>query len=212
MVTPNTCALPERGGRKFVGSNSNKGGLGYFHPHAQFHVDASSETGPPTIFSANVTVGNVNDRGSLGLFMKKRPGPMYDYDHDHEYDQHSSDDRRTQLVISSLFDRSPELSDLGVFCSPPAPPLSSSSSPSPIPPSSVNISPRNVYNTSTAAPSPSSTNNNMASERQVEKDVGGKRRRKSKEYSRPGDRVRDGTMSSPTNPDGLELEGCLGGF
>jgi len=112
VVTPNTCALPERGGRKFVGSNSNKGGLGYFHPHAQFHVDASSETGPPTIFSANVTVGNVNDRGSLGLFMKKRPGPMYDYDHDHEYDQHSSDDRRTQLVISSLFDRSPELSDL----------------------------------------------------------------------------------------------------
>ena len=221
VVTPNTCALPERGGRKFVGSNSNKGGgLGYFHPHAQFQVDAgrdSSETsGSPALFSANVTVGNVNDRGSLGLFMKKRPGSMYDYDHDREYDQQSSDDKRTQRVLSSLFHRSPESSDLGVFCSPPTPPSSSSSSLS-IPPSSVNFSPWNVYS-STAPPSPNSNSNNnnhhMASERQVERDAGGKRRRKSsKDYSRTrveGDRMRD--SGTTTSSDSFELEGCLGGF
>ncbi|KAF8816141.1 hypothetical protein BYT27DRAFT_7051219, partial [Phlegmacium glaucopus] len=55
VVAPNTCALPERGGRKFIGSNHSKGGLGYFHPHAKFQVDAvrierdSSEMAPPTI-------------------------------------------------------------------------------------------------------------------------------------------------------------------
>jgi len=167
VVSPNTCALPERGDRKVIGRNSNKGGLGYFHPHAGFQVDAarvegdSLETASPAIFSASVTVGNVTECGSVGLFMKQRSGTLYEY----EYDQQSS---HAQHVITPLvFDCSSESSDLGVFCSSPSPyvptsSLSSTCSPS-IPHPSVNFSSRNVYNTSTAPPSPSLTaNHNIA--------------------------------------------------
>ena len=132
------------------------GGLGYFHPHSKFPVDVgrverdSSETVSPAIFSASVTVGNVNDCGSVGLFMKKRSGPLYDHDYDYDYDQCSSHDQHTQHaqhVFSPLnFDCSSKSSDLGVFSSPASPyippqpssSLSSSASPSPIPHSSVN--------------------------------------------------------------------------
>ena len=215
------------------GSNGNQGGLGYFHHYAKFQEPVS-----PTMFSANVTV---SDCGSMGLFRKNGSGPMYEYDYDYEYDQYSSHDQHTQHtqhVISSLVLKpSSESSDLGVFCSPPAiyvsspssSPSSSSSSPLSIPHSSVNISPQDLYDSLTAPLSPSSTatNNDAATHSDAKRihkkkssvDVGGKKRRKSREYTlnpvegeggiqwttmlRPGD---SGTRRE------LELEGCLGGF
>jgi len=141
VVTPNVCALPERGGRKFVGSNSNnQGGLGYFHPHAKFQVNAVR-----------------SERDSVELFMKKRSGPMYDYDYDYEYDQYSSHDQHAEHIVSSLlFDHSSDSSDSDAFYTPPCiqTPSSSSLSSSSIPHSSLSISPRNVYNTSSSSPSP----------------------------------------------------------
>jgi len=245
VVTPNVCALPERGGRKFIGSSSssNQGGLGYFHPHAKFQVNAvrvecdSVETVSPTIFSASVTVGNVNERGSVELFMKKRTGPIYDYDY--EYDQYSSHDQQTQhaehVVSSLLFDHSSDSSDLGLFYTPPPciPTLpssrSSSSSSLSIPHSSLCISsPRNEYNTSTATSSPNptagSSNNNTASHSDKHQDkkktsvdvqVGGKKRWKNREYTQnrvEGECRTKRTMSRPDASNTFELEGCLGGF
>lgn len=219
VVTPNTCALPERGERKFIGSSSNIE-RGYFHPHAKFQVDAlrverdSSETPTSALFSASVTVSNANGgESAVGLFMRKRSGPMYDYD----YDQYSSHDQHTQHaaqhVISSLmFDRSSESSDLGILCSPPTPylPASSSSlspSPSSLAHSAINFSAQDMYNTSTAPPPSSSTD--------------GKRRRKSKDYTHNRDRGKDQrqrTMLMSRDSDSydtsreFESEGCLGGF
>ena len=220
VVTPNVCALPERGGRKFIGStngNQNQGGgLGYFHPHAKFQVntvrverDSVVETVSPTIFSASVTVGNVNECGSVELYMKKRSGPMYDYDYD--YDQYSSsthDQQQQQhttqhaehVVSSLLFDHSSGSSDLGVFYTPPpcipTPSSSSSSSSSSISHSSFSLSPRNGYNNTSTSPSPtagssSSNNNNTPSHQDKKKtsvDVGGggggrKKRLRNREYT-----------------------------
>ena len=241
VVTPNICALPERGGRKFTGSsNGNQGGLGYFHPHAKFQVNTvrverdSVETVSPTIFSASVTVGNVNERGSVELYMKKRSGPLYDYDY--EYDQYSSHDQHTQhaehVVSSFLFDHSSGSSDLGVFYTPPTciptPSSSSSSSPS-ISHSSLSLPPRNRYNTSpttsSSGPTAGSSNNNAPSrpdkQHQDRKgtsvDVGRKKRWKNREYVVEGEcRTKrmsstSATSDSYTSP-GFELEGCLGGF
>ena len=236
MVTPNTCALPERGGRKFIGSSSNQGGLGYFHPHAKFQVNTArvdrdfAETSP-TIFSASVTVGSVNECGSVELFMKKRSGSMYDYDY--EYDQYSSHDQHAQhaehVVSSLLFDHSSDSSDLGVFYTPPPcipTPSSSSSSSSSIPHSSLSVSPRNVYDTSTATSSPSptagSSNNNTTghSDKHQDKkknsvDIGRKKRVKNRvegecrtEWT---NMLRPGTSDSYSSSE-FELEGCLGGF
>ena len=233
VVTPNICALPERGGRKFTGSNSNQRGLGYFHPHAKFQVNAardSVETVSPTIFSASVTVGNINECGSVELFMKKRSGPVYDYDY--EYDQYSSHDQHTQhaehVVSSLLFDCSSDSSDLGVFYTPPPSiptPSSSSLSSSPIPHSSLSVSPRNVYDATTASPSPSpiagSSNGNTANhlekhqdKRKNSVDVGRKKRGKNRmegECRTKWTMLRPGTSDSYSSPE-TELEGCLGGF
>jgi len=230
VVTPNVCALPERGGRKFTGSNSNQGGLGYFHPHAKFQVNAvrdSVETvsSSPTIFSASVTVANINERGSVELFMKKRSGPMHDYDY--EYDQYSSHDQQhtqhTEHIVSSLlFDNSSDSSDLGVFYTPPpcipTPPSSSSSSSS-IPHSSLSLSPRHVYDTSTAATS-SPGPNNMASHsdklqdnrKNSMMDVGRKKRGKNRVEGEC--RTKWTMLRRPGTPDNYisAEEGCLGGF
>jgi len=233
VVTPNVCALPERGGRKFIGGNSNQGGVGYFHPHAKFQV----ETVSPTIFSASVTVGNVNECGSVELLMKKRSGPVVYYDYEN-YDQYSSHVQHVQnaphVVSSLLFDHSSDSSDIGVFYTTPATPLSSTSISSSIPYSSLGISPRNVHNTSSATSSPgptagSSSNNNTAShsdkhqdknETLVDHDVGRKKRWKNRQYAQnrvEGEcrtkrtKLTSGASDSYTPPE-LELEGCLGGF
>lgn len=221
VVTPNICALPERGGRKFIGSNSNQGGLGYFHPHAKFQVNTvrdSTETVSPTIFSASVTVGNINDCGSVDLFMKKRSGPMYDYDYD--YDQYSRYDQHTQhaeqVVSSLLFDHSLDSSDLGVFYTPPP------RIPTPPSSSSLCVSPRLMYDTSTSTPSPSlpsSNNNNTAShsdEIQEKKksslDVGRKKRGKNRAEGVCRIMLRRPSTSDSYISPSVELEGCLGGF
>jgi hypothetical protein len=249
VVTPNVCALPERGGRKFVGSSSNSnqggggGGLGYFHPHAKFQVNAvrgdSVETVSPTIFSASLTVGNINECGSVELFMKKRSGPMYDYDY--EYDQYSSHDQHhthTQHASSLLFAHSSDSSDLGVFYTPPpcipTPSSSSSSSSLSIPHSSF-VSPRNVYDTSTATCSPSlttTTGTNAASYSEKLQDKKkklvdvcnrkkrGKNREDNTQNQPEGEcRTRWTMLRRPDTPDDsgyispeAELEGCLGGF
>jgi len=224
VVTPNICALPERGGRKFSGSNSNQGGgLGYFHPHAKFQVNNavrdSVETVSPAIFSASVTVGNINDCcGSVELFMKKRSGPMHDYDYD--YDQYSSHDQHTQhaphIVSSLLFDRSSSSSDLGVFYTPPPCIPTPSSSSSSIPHSSLSISPRNEYDTSTAtSPTVGSSNNNTASHSDKhDVDVGRKKKGKNRENAQnrvEGECETKWTMTRSNSPE-VELEGCLGGF
>ena len=190
VVTPNVCALPERGGRMFFGNsngNGNQGGLGaggggYFHPHAKFQVNAAvrvvergdsgvetvSVSSSPTIFSASVTVGNVvvnNECGSVELLTmktkKKKKRHSGSIIYDYDYDASDS-------------------SDLGVFYSPPSPCIppttpspststSSSSSSSIIPHSSLCISPRNVYNsnnnnnntsTATSSPSPAAGSSN----------------------------------------------------
>ena len=230
VVTPNICALPERGGRKLIGSNSsNPGGLGYFHPHAKFQVNTvrverdSVETVSPTIFSASVTVGNVNECGSVELYMKKRSGPVYDYDY--EYDRYSSHDQHTQHAL--LFDHSSDSSDLGVSYTPPpcipTPPSSSSSSSS-ILHSSLSISPRNVYDSSNAmsSPSPTAGSSNSTTARHSDKhqekkktsvDVGSRKKRLK---NRVEGECRTKLMlkkpsDSYTSPE-FELEGCLGGF
>ena len=236
VVTPNICALPERGGRKFIGINSNQGGLGYFHPHAKFQVNAvrverdSVETvSSPTIFSASVTVGNVNECGSMELLMKKRSGPIYDYDH--EYDQYSSHDQHIQHVPSLLFDHSSDSSDLGVFYTPPCipTPSPSSASSSSILHSSLSISPRNVYNTSTATSSSSPTagssiasrSNKHQDKKTTSMDVGRKKRSKNREDTQnrvEGEcrtkrtKLKPGVSDSYSSSSELELEGCLGGF
>lgn len=236
VVSPNICALPERGGRSFIGSNSNQGGgaLGYFQPRAKFQVNAvrverdSVEAVPPTIFSASVTVGNVNDCGSM-LFMKKHSGPMYDYDyqyssHDNQHTQHAEHVQVQAAVSSLLFDRSSDSSDLGVsrfYTSPPcipSTPASSLSSSSSIPHSSLSISPWNDYSTSTAAtPTAGSSNNNAASHSDKRVDVGGKKRKnRVGRECRTTKRItvlRPGASGSyvTTSPE-FELEGCLGGF
>jgi len=224
VVTPNICALPERGGRKLIGSStSNQGGVGYFHPHAKFQVSTvrverdSVETVSPTIFSASVTVGNVNECGSVELYMKKRSGPVYDYDY--EYDRYSRHDQHTQQAL--LFDNSSDSgsSDLGVSYTPPPciPTQPSSSSSSSMPYSSLYISPRNVYDTSTAMSSPSptagSSNNNTArhsdkhqEKKQTSVDVGRKKRLKNRVEGECRTRPSDSYTSE------FELEGCLGGF
>lgn len=228
VVTPNTCALPERGGRKFTGNSSGNqgGGLGYFHPHAKFQVNAvrdSVETVSPTIFSASVTVGNINERGSVELFMKKRSVvPMYDYN-DYEHDQHSGHDQQhTQhaehtIVSSLLFDHhhSSDSSDLGVFYTPPRippTPSSSSSSSSSIRHSSLSVSPRHVYDSSTATsfPSPTTSNNNsmdVGRKKRVKNRVEGECRTRWTMLRRPA----SDTSDSYVSPE-VELEGCLGGF
>jgi hypothetical protein len=192
VVTPNTCALPERGGRKFV--MSNQGGLSYFHPNAKLQANAVRdpvEMVSPTIFSASVTVGNFNEcGGSLDLFMKKqRSGTMYDYD-----DQYSNHDQQAEHIVSSLlYDHS---SDSGDFYTPPPciPPTPSSSS---IPHSS-----RNMYDNSNA------TNDNNTDKLENKKknslDVGRKKKGKIREYAGAEEKCR-------TTPE-VELEGCLGGF
>jgi len=213
VVAPNLCALPERGGRKIIGGNINQGGRGYFHPHAKFQVEAvrverdSSETVSPAIFSASVTLGNVNDCGSVGLLKKKRSPPMYKYDE--QYSSHNQHNQHAQDVISSLIlDTSAESSDLGVAA--PYVPTLSSSFPSSMPHSALNKSPRNVYDTLSVPPSPrSTTSNNTATspdkkrlhKRKSSVDVSGE---KKKQKGRAGNS--DGISS------GLELEGCLGGF
>ena len=219
-VTPNICALPERGGRMFIGSNDNQGGLGCFHPHTQFQVDAvrverDSSTASPITFSASLTVGNISN--SMGLFRKKRLGPMYEYDYDCEYDQYSSRDQYTphaRHVIPSFILDPPSDSDLNVFRSPPAryvpaPP----SYPSSMPRSHSSSNLQNVYGTLTAPPSPSFTaSNNTASAftRRHKKtnslDMSEKKKWKSREYNDKGE---CGTRGYSRE---LELEGCLGGF
>lgn len=238
VVSPNVCALPERGSRKFIGSNGNQGGLGYFHPHAKFQVDPErdfSETVSPALFSASVAVG-INHCGSVGLFhvREKLSGPVHQFDYDYEYDQYSSHDQHTQHaqhVISSLtLDPSSEPLDLSAFRLPPAPcaPITSSSLPSTS--SSLNVSPRNMYDSLTP-PSPTSTasnNNSTVSlfdkhqhrKKNSESLDGGKnfkKRRNSREYTRYRAETMgwtQWTMSRPGESDGGEsdLEGCLGGF
>lgn len=185
VVAPNLCALPERGGRNIIGGNINQGGLGYFHPHAKFQVDAvrverdSSETVQvsPAIFSAtrSVTLGNVNDCGSVGLLKKKRSGPMYKYDE--QYSSHNQHNQHAQHVISSLI---------------------------------LDTSTESSYDTLTVPPSPRSTSSNNTAtppdksrlhKRKRSVDVSGEKRR---QKGWAGDL--DGISC------GLELEGCLGGF
>jgi len=227
VVTPNTCALPERGGRKFVGSNSNQG-LGYFHPHANFQVNNavrdSVETVvvSPTIFSASVTVGTgniqVNECGSLELFsMKKKrsPGPML-YDHDYDPFSFSSHDQQQhiqQTEHSLLFDNFSDSS--GVFYTPPPciPTPSSSSSSSSSISSSIPYSSRNVYETSTTASNNININTVYHSDKFQDKkkksvDVG--RKKRGKNQNRVEEECRT-MLTRPGTPE-VELEGCLGGF
>lgn len=233
VVTPNICALPERGGRKFIGSsNSNQGGLGYFHPHAKFQVNTvrverdSVEAVSPTIFSASVTVGNVNECESVELFMKKRrSGPVYDYDYDYDrsYSSHDQHTQHAEHVVSSLLydHHSSDSSDLGVSYTPPPciPTPSSSSSPSSsMPRSSLSISPRNGSNTSTATSSPSPTAGSSNSNTTSHSDVSRKKRSKNRGYTQNQieGKCRTQWMLRPasdcyTSPE-FELEGCLGGF
>lgn len=198
VVTPNICALPERGGRKFTGSNSSQG-LGYFHPHAKLQANTvrdSVETVSPTIFSK-----------------QRSTGPMYDHDY-YDYDH---------VVASLLFDASLDSSDLGVFYTPPprvppTPPSSSSSSTS-IPHSS--LSPRLVYDTSTTPTSSPSlpSNNNTAShsddlqeKKKSSVDVGRKKRGKNRVEGECQTKWsilrRPATSDSYISPE----VGCLGGF
>ena len=211
VVAPNTCALPERGVGKLSGSNghSTAGGLGYFHPHAMFQVD-----GGRVESSTSVTVGNINDPGSVESFMKRRSGPIYEYEYDQQ-PNHDQDTQHAQHVISSLiFDCSSE------SCTPPPPglyvPTTSILSSSGIPhhSTSVNASMPNVYHTLTAPPSPSFTvnNNNIAGDFQDKKTssgcVDGKKRRKRK--AELGEQTSVGTEWTTFRES--ELEGCLGGF
>ena len=257
VVSPNVCALPERGGRMFVGSNNNNnnnrnnqggGGLGYFHPHAKFQVNAAvrdsvvvektkttTVSSSPTIFSASVTVGNINECGSVEVFTsmttKKRTGPpppsMYDYDYDYEYDQYSSsshhDHHQQQHTTSLLFasersssssSSSSDSSDLGVFYTPPpcipTPPSSSS-----IPHLSLSESSPygwNVYDTLTATTTTTSTYTNTEKKLQDKKkklvDVGGIRRKSS---SRGGKNRGEDDSSAQKNGAGVEGFGGGGG-
>jgi len=207
VVAPNLCALPERGGRKIIGGNINQGGLGYFHPAVRVERD-STETVSPTIFSARVTLGNVNDCGSVGLLKKKRSGPMYKYDE--QYSSYNQHNQHAQHVISSLIlDTSAESSDLGLAA--PYVPTLSSSFPSSMPHSALNKSRRNVYDALSVPPSPrpTTTSSNTATlpdkkrlhKRKSSVDVSGEKKR---QKGRAGDS--DGISC------GLELEGCLGGF
>jgi len=214
VVAPNLCALPERGGRQIIVGNINQGGLGYFHPHAKFQVDAvrverdSSETvSPPTFFSASVTLGNANDCGSVGLLKKKRSGPMYKYDE--QYSNRNHKNQHAQHVIPSLImDSSEESSDLGVAA--PYVPTLSSSFPSSMPHSALNRSPWNVYDTLSVPLSPRSTTSNNTATPPDKKRL--HKRKSSVDVSGEKKRQKGWAGDSDGISCGLELEGCLGGF
>jgi len=197
VVAPNLCALPERGGRNFIGGNIIQGGLGYFHPHARFQVDTvrverdSSETVSPAIFSASVSLGNGNDCGTVGLFKKKQSRPMYE-----DEEQYSS---HNQYIL----DASSASSDLGVFY-PSAPYVPTPSSP------------WNVSDTLAVPPSPRSAASNITvtppakhlHKRKSSADISGKKKRR--KDTAEGE-SRTGGWTGDSN-SGFELEGCLGGF
>ena len=44
VVAPIFVPFLNVGGRKFIGSNSNQGRRGYFHPHAKFQVNAARDS------------------------------------------------------------------------------------------------------------------------------------------------------------------------
>ena len=214
VVAPNLCALPERGGRTIIGGKINQGGLGYFHPHAKFQFNAvrverdSSETVSPAIFGASVTLGNVNDCGSVGLLKKKRSRSMYKYDE--QYSSHNQHNQHAQHVISSLIlDTSAESSDLGA-ATPNVPTPVASSFPSSMPHSALNQSPRNVYDTLSVPPSPKSTTSNNTATPPDKKRL--HKRKSSVDVSGEKTRQKGWAGDSDGISCGFELEGCLGGF